>query len=460
LRHLPFVTIDGDDAKDFDDAVCCEPISNGNHRLWVAIADVSYYVRPGTAIDSDALERGNSVYFPGRVVPMLPEILSNGICSLNPNVDRLCMVAEMVITPSGKISHSHFYRAVIHSKNRLIYDDVSNWLTGKSTHALSEDVWVMLQHLNQVYQILRAARIQRGAIELDTIETKVIFDAQRKIEKIVPVIRNEAHKLIEECMLAANVAVATYVAHEAGRCLYRVHEQPDIEKMKGLKTFLGEFGIQCQWQEKLSPKRFQETLDQVRTRPEKAVLETMMLRSLKQAQYSIENIGHFGLAYAAYTHFTSPIRRYPDLIVHRILGSIIDHRHDLDEHLSEEKLAQAASRCSMTERRADEATRDVMTWLKCIYMKDKLGQTFTGTISAVTSFGLFVMINDVYVEGLVHVTSLKNDYYQYDAMRHRLVGERTNQIYHLGDSIRVMVARVDPDARKIDFELVKEEADV
>ena len=460
LRHLPFVTIDGDDAKDFDDAVCCEPLSNGNHRLWVAIADVSYYVRPGSAIDADALERGNSVYFPGRVVPMLPEILSNGICSLNPNVDRLCMVAEMVITPVGKISHSHFYRAVIHSKNRLIYDDVSNWLTGKSTHALSEDVWAMLQHINQVYQILRTARIQRGAIELDTVETKVIFDAQRKIEKIVPVIRNEAHKLIEECMLAANVAVASYVAREAGRCLYRVHEQPDIEKMKGLKTFLGEFGIQCQWQEKLSPKRFQETLDQVRTRPEKAVLETMMLRSLKQAQYSIENIGHFGLAYTAYTHFTSPIRRYPDLIVHRILGAIIDHRHHLDEHLSEEKLAQAATRCSMTERRADEATRDVMTWLKCIYMKDKLGQTFDGTISAVTSFGLFVMINDVYVEGLVHVTSLKNDYYQFDAMRHRLVGERTNQIYHLGDSIRVMVARVDPDARKIDFELVKEEADV
>jgi len=457
LRHLPFVTIDGEDAKDFDDAVCCQLLERGNYRLWVAIADVSHYVQPGSAIDLDALERGNSVYFPGRVVPMLPEVLSNGICSLNPNVDRLCMVAEMVVTPAGKISRTQFYRAVIHSRNRLIYEDVSQWLVEQSAPVLTEETWGMLQNLFQVYQILRNARIKRGAIELDTIETKVVFDAHRKIEKIVPVVRNEAHKLIEECMLAANVAVASFLSSHAPCSVYRVHEQPDEEKIKGLQTFLGEFGISPHWKGKLTPKQFQETLDKVRERPEKSVLETIMLRSLKQAQYATENVGHFGLAYPEYTHFTSPIRRYPDLIVHRILGAILDHRHDLDEQFTVEKLNAAATFCSMTERRADEATRDVLTWLKCIYMKDKLGQTFDGTISAVTSFGLFVMINDIYVEGLVHVSALKNDYYQFDALRHRLVGERTNQVYHLGDSIRVMVARVDADARKIDFELVLED---
>ena len=457
LRHLPFVTIDGEDAKDFDDAVCCEPLARGDYRLWVAIADVSHYVQPGSAIDLDALERGNSVYFPGRVVPMLPEVLSNGICSLNPNVDRLCMVAEMVVTPAGKINRSQFYRAVIHSRNRLVYDDVSQWLLEQKAPILTEETWSMLQNLYQVYQTLRNSRIKRGAIELDTVETKVVFDEHRKIEKIVPVIRNEAHKLIEECMLAANVAVASFLSTHASCSVYRVHEQPDEEKIKALQTFLGEFGILPRWKAKLTPKQFQETLDKVRERPEKSVLETIMLRSLKQAQYATENVGHFGLAYPVYTHFTSPIRRYPDLIVHRILGAILDHRHDLDEQFTEEKLNAAATFCSMTERRADEATRDVLTWLKCIYMKDKLGQTFEGTISAVTSFGLFVMINNIYVEGLVHVSALKNDYYQFDAIRHRLVGERTNQVYHLGDPIRVMVARVDADARKIDFELVLED---
>jgi ribonuclease R len=457
LRDLPFVTIDGEDAKDFDDAVCCERIDNGNIKLWVAIADVSHYVRPGSAIDDEAAIRGNSVYFPGRVVPMLPEVLSNGICSLNPAVDRLCMVAEMVVTPKGQIRSPHFYRAVIHSRNRLTYDKVHQFFAEDSAPELSEDVWGMLKGLYQVYEILHRARIERGAIELDTVETKVVFDGLKKIEKIVPVVRNDAHRLIEECMLAANIAVATFITNQGVPSLYRIHEQPDIEKMKGLQTFLGEFGIQCRWQGKLQPKKFQETLDQVRKRPEKAVLETIMLRSLKQAQYAVDNVGHFGLAYPVYTHFTSPIRRYPDLIVHRVLGAIIDHESDISEKFNVEHLNQLAQTCSMTERRADEATRDVLTWLKCIYMKDKLGQVFEGTISAVTSFGLFVMINDVYVEGLVHVTSLKNDYYQFDAIRHRLVGERTKQTYHLGDSIKVLIAKVDADARKIDFELVKEE---
>jgi ribonuclease R len=452
------VTIDGSDAKDFDDAVACEQMERGDYRLWVAIADVSHYVKPGAAIDEEAKGRGNSVYFPGRVVPMLPEVLSNGICSLNPQVDRLCMVAELIIASNGEIKRSQFYRAVIHSRNRLIYEEVDAWLKQlEQPEVLATEVWEMLQGLYQVYQALRAARIQRGAIELDTIETKVIFDDQRKIEKIVPVVRNEAHKLIEECMLAANSAVATFLSKEAPVSIYRVHEQPDLEKMKALQTFLQEFGVTCAWGAKLKPKQYQATLDELRARPERVILETMMLRSLKQAQYSVENLGHFGLAYPVYTHFTSPIRRYPDLIVHRLLGGILDHQ---PIQVSVQELQQIAVQCSMTERRADEATRDVLTWLKCIYMQDKLGQVFEGTVSAVTSFGLFVMIKDVYVEGLVHVTALKNDYYQYDATRHRLVGERSQKIYHLGDSLRVLVAKVDPDGRKIDFDLIEEDKDV
>ncbi|NDH08986.1 MAG: ribonuclease R [Gammaproteobacteria bacterium] len=459
LRELPFVTIDGDDAKDFDDAVCCKALARGDTRLWVAIADVSHYVAWGSPIDEEAAIRGNSVYFPGRVVPMLPEALSNGICSLNPNVDRLCMVAEMVITAKGQIREPKFYRAVIHSKNRLIYDHVAALLEQNDAPELSSEVWAMLQQLQKVYESLKFARLNRGAIELDSIETKVVFDKQLKIEKITPVVRNEAHRIIEECMLAANVAVASFIASSGVASMYRVHEAPDIEKMKSLQTFLGEFGIQCGFSEKVAPKRFQEVLEKIRLRPEKQVLETIMLRSLKQAHYAIENSGHFGLGYEVYTHFTSPIRRYPDLMVHRILGEILDRNQDIASRYPEKRLAELAEKNSMTERRADEATRDVMTWLKCIYIKDKVGQTFPGTISAVTSFGLFVSITDIYVEGLVHVSSLKSDYYQFDAMRHRLVGERTNQIYHLGDPLTVLVARVDPDARKIDFELVTEDVE-
>ncbi len=455
LRHLPFVTIDGEDAKDFDDAVCCQPISKGQYRLWVAIADVSHYVLVDSAIDKQAAIRGNSVYFPGRVVPMLPEALSNGICSLNPNVDRLCMVAEMVITPKGQIRQPNFYRAVIHSKNRLIYDNVSEYLKKDEAPQLSEEVWMMLKNLHQVYHALLEARLARGAIELDSVETKVLFDESKKIEKLVPVFRNDAHRIIEECMLAANVAVASFIESQGRTSLYRVHEQPDVEKIKGLQTFLGEFGIECRFSEKTQPKQFQQVLEKIRMRPEKQVLETVMLRSLKQAIYAVENLGHFGLGYQVYTHFTSPIRRYPDLIVHRILGDLIDHQNR--RMYTDERLNQLAQSCSMTERRADEATRDVLTWLKCIYIKDKIGQVFEGTITAVTSFGLFVTIKDVFVEGLVHVTSLKNDYYIFDALRHRLVGERTHQVYHLGDSIKVLVARVDADARKIDFDLVKED---
>ena len=457
LRHLPFVTIDGEDAKDFDDAVCCQVLNSGKYRLWVAIADVSHYVRQNSVIDKEASVRGNSVYFPGRVVPMLPEALSNGICSLNPQVDRLCMVAEMVINSQGQITSPRFYRAVINSKQRLIYEDVSACLKANAALHLASEVWGMLQELFKLYQALSAARLARGAIELDSIETKVIFDTDKKIKKIVPVERGDAHRIIEECMLAANVAVASFIAKHGRSSVYRVHDKPDIEKLKVLQTYLGEFGIECRFNEKTQPKQFQQILDKIRVRPEKQVLETVMLRSLKQAVYSIANLGHFGLGYKVYTHFTSPIRRYPDLLVHRILGEIIDN---LEQHnYSDEQLEGLAQHCSVTERRADEATRDVLTWLKCIYMQDKVGQTFDGTITAVTSFGLFVTIKDVFVEGLVHVTALKNDYYIFDALRHQLIGERTSTKYHLGDAIRVLVARVDSDARKIDFDLVKNDGE-
>jgi len=453
LRHLSFVTIDGEDAKDFDDAVYCYQKPKGGYQLYVAIADVSHYVTVDSELDKEAARRGNSVYFPSRVVPMLPEALSNGICSLNPHVDRLCIVAEMAITPDGKISRSRFYRAVFHSHARLTYTQVAQWLQDGNTDAQHEALWPSLQSLHALYITLLKARKLRGAMDFETTETRIEFDDKRKIQRIVPIIRNDAHRLIEECMLAANVATARFLEKAKLPILYRVHETPDEDKIEALRLFLGELGLQLGGGKKPHPKDFQKVLSSIENRPEKHLIETVMLRSLKQAQYIEENDGHFGLAYSAYTHFTSPIRRYPDLLIHRAIAHLID-KEGIEEkfHYTAEEMSRLGKHCSFTERRADEATREVVAWLKCEYMQDKLGQVFQGTISAVTSFGIFVELNDIYVEGLVHVTSLRNDYYAFDAIKHRLVGERGGHVYRLGDKMKVLVARVDLDERKIDFE--------
>lgn len=452
LRHLPFVTIDGEDARDFDDAVYCYSKPQGGFQLYVAIADVSHYVSPGSALDKEAARRGNSVYFPGKVVPMLPEALSNGICSLNPQVDRLCMVAELAITANGKVARSRFYRAVIHSHARLTYTQVARWLEAEKTDKKHQSLWPTLQSLYGLYQTLLSTRKLRGAMDFETTETKIEFDDNKKIKCIVPVIRNEAHKLIEECMLAANVATARFLAKAKIPALYRVHEPPEESKINALRQFLGEMGLSLAGGKKPHPKDFQRALMMAEGRPDKHLIETVMLRSMTQARYVESNAGHFGLAYSAYTHFTSPIRRYPDLLIHRAIGHILDEQPIEAFPYAHQDMNRLGKNCSLTERRADEATREVVSWLKCEYMQDKIGQTFKGHISAVTGFGIFVELDDIYVEGLVHVTSLKNDYYSFDAVNHRLTGTRSGKVYRLGDSMDVLVARVDLDERKIDFE--------
>ncbi|CAM2844248.1 ribonuclease R [Legionella worsleiensis] len=452
LRKLPFVTIDGEDAKDFDDAVYCYKKPKGGFQLYVAIADVSNYVAQDSALDKEASRRGNSVYFPGKVVPMLPEALSNGLCSLNPHVDRLCMVAEMSISSDGKIARSRFYRAVIHSQARLTYTQVGNWLEQQKADEHHEHVWPVLSCLYELYQVLLTTRKLRGAMDFETTETKIEFDENKKIKCIVPVIRNDAHKLIEECMLAANVATARFLEKAEIPTLYRVHAAPEEDKITALRQFLGEMGLSLGGGRKPTPKDFQRTMSTIGNRPEKHLIETVMLRSLKQAQYVEANEGHFGLAYSAYTHFTSPIRRFPDLLIHRAIGHLLDNQPVDEFSYTHDDMNRLGKHSSMTERRADEATREVVSWLKCEYMQDKLGQVFKGRISAVTSFGIFVELDEIYVEGLVHVTSLKNDYYTFDTVKHRLIGARSGQIYRLGDSMTVLVARVDLDERKIDFE--------
>lgn len=457
LRQVPFVTIDGEDARDFDDAVYCKPKTKGGWQLFVAIADVSHYVDVASALDKEATKRGNSVYFPGRVIPMLPEVLSNGLCSLNPKVDRLAMVCEMSVSSKGGLSRYRFYPAVIHSHARLTYTAVAEFLdTKQAPEDWHPSIAQGLEDLHQLYKTLHKARADRGAIEFDTTETKIQFDDSKKIKTIEPLKRNDAHRLIEECMLMANVAAARFLLKNKIPALYRIHDKPSEERLNALREFLGEFALNLGGGKKPQPKDLQATLSRVGERPEKHLIETVMLRSLTQAEYTPKNIGHFGLAYKAYTHFTSPIRRYPDLLVHRAIKHLIGH-HQVDDFVYDEPtIARLGKHCSMTERRADEATREVVAWLKCEYMQDKIGETYEGRIASVTSFGIFVELVDYYVEGLVHVTGLKNDYYQFDATRHRLIGERTRTIYRLGDRVKVCVVRVDLDERKIDFELADE----
>jgi ribonuclease R len=447
IRHLPLVTIDGETAKDFDDAVYAEKMASGELRLLVAIADVSHYVTEGGALDKEAFERGNSVYFPRRVIPMLPEKLSNGLCSLNPQVDRLCMVCDMNLSSDGTINSYRFYPAVMHSKARLTYTEVAQaLLTPERADKKIQPLLPQLHNLEQVYRLFLALRQERGAIDFSSSETRMIFDDRGKIETIQPVERNEAHRIIEECMLAANVCAASYLLLHKQPSLYRIHPPPTVERLKALRDFLGEFGLHLAGGDKPKAKDYAEILKKIQQRPDQNLLETVLLRSLQQALYSPDNEGHFGLAYEAYTHFTSPIRRYPDLLVHRAIRATLS---GLTKKM--ENLTAVGEHCSLTERRADEATRDVESWLKCFYMKDRVGEEFNGTVSSVTSFGLFVALDDVFVEGLIHISELGADYYRYDANRHQLLGERTGMRYRLGDRVLVQLVRVDMEKNKIDF---------
>jgi len=438
FRDRPIVTIDGETARDFDDAVHAAREGKG-FRLWVAIADVAHYVRHGDALDTDARERGTSVYFPRRVIPMLPEKLSNGLCSLNPRVDRLAMVCEMAITPKGAVARYEFYAAVIRSQARLTYEQVWTQLsTGKAPPHLGV--------LYDVFKALHAARTQRGAIDFETLETRMEFDDHGKIRRIVAAPRNDAHRLIEECMLAANVCAGQFLAARGQAALYRVHEVPAEEKVRGLREFLAELGLALSGGDKPKPRDYAQLLERIRTRPDFALLQTLLLRSLKQAVYTPENVGHFGLAFDAYVHFTSPIRRYPDLLTHRgIKAALASRRY---EGVDWDELGR---HCSETERRADDASRDVESWLKCHYMQDHVGGVFEGAITGVTPFGLFVTLDDYFVDGLVHISELGRDYFEFDAARHMLFGSRTKTRYRLADRMKVKLVRVSLDSRKIDF---------
>jgi len=461
MRELNFVTIDGIDAKDFDDAVYCEPHSNG-WKLWVAIADVSHYVETNTALDQEAHNRATSVYFPERVIPMLPESLSNGLCSLKPEVDRLCMVCEMIITDAGELKSHKFYDAVMCSSARLTYDEVQSILYGKDTDTKAQKAREKRQHLigdlenlRSVYTALRKQRKKRGAIDFDTKETYFEFDAEKKIKAILPRQRCEAHMIIEECMISANVAAAEYITRCKLPTLFRVHEDPTFERLRDMREFLESLGVGFSKAHKPKPKDYMAVIKKVSHRKDKHIIEMMLLRSMAQAVYSPESIGHFGLALPLYAHFTSPIRRYPDLVVHRTIRHLIAKQNKDSFPLSQNDLVLLGEHCSMCERRADDATRDVDAWLKCEFMLDKLGQEFSGTITSVTGFGFFVLLDEYFVEGLVHVTALKSDYYHFDEQSHCLFGERSKRRYSLGDEVKIIVARVSLDERKMDFSLVQ-----
>jgi ribonuclease R len=506
LTDVPLVTIDGEDARDFDDAVYCEPAKVGKgkgYRLLVAIADVSHYVQTGAPIDVDAYERATSVYFPRRVIPMLPEKLSNGLCSLNPSVERLCMVCDMLITAKGDIHAYQFYPAVMFSHARFTYTEVAailantNGTEAKKRKASGFDAVPHLLNLADVYRALLSARGVRGAIDLETVETQIVCDESGRIEKIVPRTRNEAHKLIEEAMLAANVCSADFILNAKKTGLFRVHEGPTPEKKEVLRQYLRGMGINASLSDDPTPGEFQAISVATKDRPEAQQIHTMLLRSMSQAIYTPINSGHFGLAYEAYTHFTSPIRRYPDLLVHRVIKSILtrttyklptlptpgeaveqftkrlaarkkkneafEQRHGKAKGAAPEKLGKegqaweaAGLHCSANERRADEASKDVEAWLKCKYMKEHLGEEYAGTVTAATSFGLFITLDAMYVEGLVHITELGGEYFRFDEVRQELRGERTGIRYALGSRVRVQVSRVDLDGRKIDFRLIRE----
>ena len=495
LTDVPLVTIDGEDARDFDDAVYCEPAKIGRSKGWrllVAIADVSHYVQTGSPIDVDAYDRATSVYFPRRVIPMLPEKLSNGLCSLNPEVERLCMVCDMLVTADGDIHAYQIYPAVMNSHARMTYTEVAAILANtRGPEAAQRKARVQdLIHLHEVFRALLKARQKRGAVDFDTTETQIVCDESGRIEKIVPRTRNDAHRLIEECMLAANVCSADFIGQGKHVGLYRVHEGPTPEKVELLRAYLKALGVGLAVSDEPRPEEFQRIAEATHERVDAEQIHMMLLRSMSQAIYTPVNSGHFGLAFEAYTHFTSPIRRYPDLLVHRVIKAILagkkyhlpalptpgDAHEKLRKRLHKDRVQRghekgdprhrqspemqdweaAGLHCSANERRADEASRDVEAWLKCKYMREHLGEEYAGTVSAVTSFGLFVTLSDMYVEGLVHITELGGEYFRFDEVRQELRGERTGIRYALGTRVRVQVSRVDLDARKIDFRLVHE----
>lgn len=458
IRDLPLVTIDGEDARDFDDAVYVESNDKG-WRLLVAIADVSHYVELDTALDKEAHERGTSVYFPERVIPMLPEVLSNGLCSLNPEVDRLCMVCEMQLGKIGKVESYKFFEGVMRSHCRFTYTKVADIIEnadGDLRKEYKEFVPQVLE-MHSLFKVLLKRRKKRGAIDFDTTETRIVFGEDRKIDKIIPLIRNDAHKLIEEFMILANVSAAKFLLKNDMPALYRVHGSPKETKIEGLKEFLAEVGMMLGGGEKPAPGDYAELLEQIQERPDAHLIQTVLLRSLQQAVYTPDNNGHFGLAHDAYAHFTSPIRRYPDLLVHRAIRHVVRGGNAESYYYTHNKMQALGEHCSQTERRADEATRDAVDWLKCEFMMDKVGEVFEGTITSATGFGLFVELDNIYVEGLIHVTSLEHDYYHFDAAHHRLVGERTGQVFRLGDHLVVSVAKVNLEDKKIDFDLVAAE---
>lgn len=480
MRDLPFVTIDGEDARDFDDAIYVAPRQRGGWRLVVAIADVSHYVKPNTAIDTEANLRGTSVYFPNRVVPMLPTALSNGICSLNPNADRLTLYCDMQVSANGRITGFRFGEGVIRSHARLTYEQVGALLEQPdSEHAqwmqehVAAEIITMLHHYHGLYQMFKVRRDERGAMDFDTTETQIIYDDEEKIESIVPVERNVAHRMIEEAMLAANICAARLVGMAKLPGLYRNHEPPKVDRLESLRSYIGPLGLSLDWTEQqgaIQPAVFLKLAEQISERADKLLIQVMMLRTMTQAYYGAENQGHFGLAYKAYAHFTSPIRRYPDLLLHRAIRYIIraqlhpkhivhqgllpllDKEQALPYSMSE--MARLGEHCSMAERRAEEASRDVEQWLKCQYMEQHLGAEFAGVVSGVTGFGLFVQLDNLFIDGLVHIAHLGDDYYRYDDQRQRLVGERGGQQFGLGDKVQVQVAAVHIEDRKIDLLLV------
>jgi ribonuclease R len=493
LTDVPLVTIDGEDARDFDDAVYCEPAVVGKSvgrvktpngwRLLVAIADVSHYVKPGEPLDEDAYERATSVYFPRRVIPMLPEKISNGLCSLNPNEDRLSMVCDMLITATGEVYAYQFFPAVMCSHARFTYNEVAAILTNTRGPEATKrkDLVPHLLNLNDVYRALLKQRNVRGAIDFETTETQIICDENGRIDKIVPRTRTEAHKLIEEAMLCANVCAADFIAGAKHPSLFRVHEGPTPEKKTLLQNYLRALGLGLSISDDPTPGEFQAIAAATKDRVDAQQIHTMLLRSMQQAIYTGTNSGHFGLAYEAYTHFTSPIRRYPDLLVHRVIKALLGsqrYRMVPGKAVAQTRPAKKGAKpspvqgppltaeqeawevtgahCSANERRADEASRDVEAWLKCRYMRERLGEEFSGTVSAATSFGLFVQLDALYVEGLIHITELGGEYYRFDEVRQELRGERSGVRYAIGSRVRVQVSRVDLDGRKIDFRLVRD----